>query len=55
MAGNPETHVDADGHCWPVCTKLLGAVVGAAIGAATSVGSQVLAGKSVNWQPIGPA
>ncbi len=29
----PETHGDPSGHCWPVCTILIGAVIGAAAGA----------------------
>ncbi|HEX9069954.1 MAG TPA: RHS repeat-associated core domain-containing protein, partial [Ktedonobacterales bacterium] len=28
VAGNPETHGDPSGHCWPVCTILIGAVIG---------------------------
>jgi RHS repeat-associated protein len=53
VAGNPETHIDADGHCFPVCTMLVGALIGAAAGAVISVSTQVASGKSVNWGEVG--
>ncbi len=53
VGGNPETRNDPTGHCWPVCTMLIGAVVGAAVGAGVSIGSQMLSGHSVNWGEVG--
>ena len=49
---NPTTRMDSDGHCWPLCTMIIGAVVGAAIGAATSVVTQVASGQKVNWHEV---
>jgi RHS repeat-associated protein len=53
VGGNPETHNDPTGHCWPVCTVLIGAALGAAIGAGVSIGSQMASGHSVNWGEVG--
>jgi len=50
---NPTTHLDSNGHCWPFCTMLIGAVVGAVVGAATSVVTQVASGQGVNWGEVG--
>jgi RHS repeat-associated protein len=51
--GNPETLTDPDGHCWPLCTMLIGAVVGAVVGAAVSVVTQAASGQGVNWGEVG--
>ncbi len=53
VGGNPETRNDPTGHCWPVCTMLIGAAIGAAVGAGVSIGSQMASGHSVNWGEVG--
>lgn len=53
VAGNPETHVDADGHCWPLCTMIVGALIGAAVSAASSVVTQAASGQGVDWGQVG--
>ena len=53
VAGNPETHVDADGHCWPLCTIIIGAVVGAVMGGGADIVSAVVTGQSINWGQVG--
>ena len=53
VQGNPETLTDPDGHCWPLCTMIIGAVIGGAIGAATSVVTQAASGHGVNWGQVG--
>jgi uncharacterized protein RhaS with RHS repeats len=50
---NPETNVDPDGHCWPLCTMVIGALVGAAIGAGTSIVTQAASGHGVDWGQVG--
>lgn len=44
VGGNLATRVDPDGHCWPLCTMFIGAVIGAVVGAASSVVTQVASG-----------
>jgi RHS repeat-associated protein len=50
---NPVTRMDSNGHCWPFCTMIIGAVVGAVVSAATSVVTQVASGQGVNWGEVG--
>jgi RHS repeat-associated protein len=52
VENNPETHQDQDGHCWPFCTMVIGAIVGAAVSAATSVVTQVASGHKVDWHEV---
>lgn len=52
VQGNPETLTDPDGHCWPLCTMIIGAVVGAAIGAGISIATQAASGHGVNWHTV---
>ncbi len=40
VGNNPLSRADADGHCWPECTWLIGAVVGGAAGAIGNAVSQ---------------
>ncbi len=47
VGGNPETHNDPTGQCWPWCTALIGAVVGAAIGVGVQAVSNAVQGKSI--------
>jgi RHS repeat-associated protein len=44
VGDNPETRNDPSGHCWPLCTMILGAVIGAAISVATTVVSNAVQG-----------
>ncbi len=53
VADNPETHVDADGHCWPLCTIIIGAVVGAAMGAGMDIATAVVTHKAIDWGQVG--
>jgi RHS repeat-associated protein len=53
VQGNPETATDPDGHCWPLCTMIIGAIVGAVVGAAVSVGTQAASGHCCNWGEVG--
>ena len=53
VEGNPTTRVDADGHCWPLCTMIIGAVVGAAVSAGMDVATQAAAGNCCDWGQIG--
>ncbi len=52
VQGNPETMTDPDGHCWPLCTIIAGALLGAAIGAATSIVTQAASGKGVHLDQV---
>lgn len=40
VGGNPETRTDPTGHCWPICTALIGAAVGLVAGAVVGVVSE---------------
>jgi RHS repeat-associated protein len=53
VQGNPETLADPDGHCWPLCTMIVGALIGAAVGAGISIVTQVASGQSINWGEVG--
>jgi RHS repeat-associated protein len=53
VGGNLATRVDPDGHCWPLCTMFIGAVIGAVVGAASSVVTQVASGQGVDWSQVG--
>ncbi|HEY7780340.1 MAG TPA: RHS repeat-associated core domain-containing protein, partial [Ktedonobacterales bacterium] len=53
VEGNPTTRVDADGHCWPLCTMIIGAVVGAAIAGGMDIATQAAAGTCCDWGQVG--
>ncbi|GCE13576.1 RHS repeat-associated core domain-containing protein [Tengunoibacter tsumagoiensis] len=53
VQGNPETATDPDGHCWPVCTMIAGAIIGAAMGAGVSIATQAASGHGINWHDVG--
>jgi hypothetical protein len=40
VRNNPLSHVDADGHCWPLCTTVVGGAIGGAVGAVSNFYSQ---------------
>ncbi|HEU5227241.1 MAG TPA: RHS repeat-associated core domain-containing protein [Ktedonobacteraceae bacterium] len=37
VGGNPETRADPSGHCWPICTAIIGAAIGAVVGATVGI------------------
>jgi hypothetical protein len=45
--------VDADGHCWPLGTIILGAVVGAAVSPGMDIATQAAAGTCCDRGQIG--
>jgi RHS repeat-associated protein len=51
----PSTKMDSDGHCYPVCTVLIGAGVGAAGGALGEFIGQKLRGEKTDFGKIGKA
>jgi RHS repeat-associated protein len=53
VGGNPETRNDPSGHCWPLCTMLIGAAIGALVGGGVSAVSQLVTTHSVNWGEVG--
>jgi RHS repeat-associated protein len=55
VGDNPETHNDPSGHCWPLCTMLLGAVIGAAISVGTTVIGNAIQGKPTSAGDIAKA
>ncbi|HEU5376790.1 MAG TPA: RHS repeat-associated core domain-containing protein [Ktedonobacteraceae bacterium] len=52
VGDNPETRNDPSGHCWPLCTMLIGAVIGAAVSVATTVVSNAVQGKPTSLGEI---
>ena len=52
---NPETHNDPSGHCWPLCTMLIGAVIGATISVGTTVVTNAVQGKPTYMGQIAQA
>jgi len=47
VGNNPCRSSDPDGHCWPICTMLAGAVVGAAVSAGTYWALNTVMGREV--------
>ena len=52
---NPETFADLDGHCYPLCTVVVGAVVGAVTGGGAEFIAEKVTGQPTNWSKIGNA
>jgi RHS repeat-associated protein len=52
VGDNPETRNDPSGHCWPLCTALIGAAAGALIGGGISIWQQSSSGKPINWGKV---
>ena len=48
VGSNPLKHTDPDGHCWPVCTTLAGAVFGSLFAAGTQMLSNVAEGRPLD-------
>jgi len=46
---NPVRFTDPDGHCWPICTVAIGAVVGAGVGAGLYWLNVQSSGQDFNW------
>jgi len=55
VGDNPETHNDPSGHCWPLCTMLIGAVLGAAISVGATVVTNAVQGKPTSMGQIAQA
>jgi RHS repeat-associated protein len=55
VGDNPETHNDPSGHCWPLCTMLIGAVIGAAISVGATVVTNAVQGKPTSMGQIAQA
>jgi hypothetical protein len=55
VGDNPETHNDPSGHCWPLCTMLIGAAIGAVIGVASTVVTNAVQGKPTSMGQIAQA
>ncbi len=53
VEGNPATKKDPDGHCFPICTMIAGALVGAAVGAVASIATQAASGSCCDWGTVG--
>jgi RHS repeat-associated protein len=51
VGNNPLSKADKDGHCWPVCT----AILGAGLGALAEAGTEYLKGEKLNPYKIGAA
>jgi RHS repeat-associated protein len=45
VGDNPEGRTDPSGHCWPLCTMIIGAVIGAAVHVAVTTVTSVAQGK----------
>jgi RHS repeat-associated protein len=52
VGDNPETRNDPSGHCWPLCTMILGAVIGAAISVGTTLVSDAVQHKAPSFGEI---
>jgi len=52
VSDNPETFADLDGHCYPLCTILFGAVIGGIGGGAAEYLSERLQGKQADWSKV---
>ena len=46
VGNNPEGRTDPTGHFWPLCTMLIGAVIGAAVSVAATVVTSAIQGKA---------
>jgi RHS repeat-associated protein len=55
QGNNPTTNVDADGHCWPLCTIVAGAAIGAFTGAAAEYIGERVRGEKIDWDRVGDA
>ncbi len=52
VGDNPETRNDPSGHCWPLCTMILGAVLGAVVNVASTVVSDAVQHKAPSWGEV---
>jgi hypothetical protein len=52
VGNNPLARADKDGHCWPVCTALIGAAVGAIAGAGAEYIGEKIKGEKVDGSKI---
>jgi len=52
VENNPTTMGDSDGHCYPWCTVIGGAIVGGLIGAGGEIIAQELHGGTMDWKKV---
>jgi RHS repeat-associated protein len=52
VGNDPLTHGDLDGHCYPLCTVVGGAIIGGVIGGAGEIIAEKLQGQSINRNKI---
>lgn len=55
VSDDPETFADLDGHCYPVCTVLVGAGIGAVSGGLAEFAAEKWRGEKTDWSKIGKA
>jgi hypothetical protein len=52
VRNNPLSKADVDGHCYPWCTVIGGAIVGGLIGGGGEIIAAKLHGQSVDWKKV---
>jgi RHS repeat-associated protein len=52
VRNNPLSKADADGHCYPWCTVLGGAIIGGVIGGGGEIIAAKLHGQSIDWKKV---
>ncbi len=52
VRNNPLSKADADGHCYPWCTVIGGAIIGGAIGGGGEIIGAKLHGQSIDWKKV---
>ena len=52
VRNNPLSKADADGHCYPWCTVIGGAIIGGVIGGGGEIIAAKLHGQSVDWKKV---
>lgn len=52
VRNNPLSHADVDGHCYPWCTVIGGAIIGGLIGGGGEIIASELRGGSVDWKKV---
>ncbi len=55
VGNNPCNNTDPDGHCWPLCTMAIGALIGAAASVAVYVGVSAMTGEKMTWGRVAGA
>ena len=52
VRNNPLSKADADGHCYPWCTVIGGAIIGGVIGGGGEIIAAKLHGQSIDWKKV---